>query len=168
MSIGTGKRRTALSAKQAKCVRLIKDAVHAGEDISREMLARCHDEAYGLEGDNKLATTYAGQNMRRPSFLAALSLESPESETTFKEVLWGWFLNHEKNADLAKTAAKLLGKGILVEKVHVSFDEGEFSNKSNDQLRFYSVNHRYPSANEMAYFEQHQTWPPVLEGKRPN
>lgn len=142
-------KRGTLTIKQAKCIRLIKDAVGRGEDISNDLLTRCHDEAYELGGDRKTASTMAGQNMKRATFLSALSLDSTEAQSSLKDVLWGWLLNWEKDKQLAMKAATLLAKAGLGEKVHVTYDEQEFSTKSTEDLEFYGRNGRWPDPREM-------------------
>ena len=147
MSIGTGKRKS-LSIKQAKTLRLIKDRALGGEEITRDLLIECHDQGYGLGGDRKLASTYAGQNMRRQAFLANLELNAPESQHALKDVLWKCVYDPGSSERKQIAAVKILAGAMLGQKHTHELDEGIFKGRSQLEIEHFATHGDFPKTIE--------------------
>jgi hypothetical protein len=172
MPIDPEPKRKGLTAKQAAAAEIITERVSSGEPFTKALIADAHDVAYGLNGDRKKAQTYAGKNLSSPAFLASLSLDNSESQKELK--LWLWQCLHgthpvfPRDKDLMIVSAKLLSRGMFVEKHHVQFEEGQFDDKSIEDLDFYATRARWPDMEEKQYFDIHQAWPDIAEAGKPN
>lgn len=161
--LGTKRPKRGLTEKQAKAVEVVRERAAAGEPVTPEMIADAHDLAYDLKGDRKMATTYAGQNMRRSQFLAALQIDSHEVQVDVKtqllDCLHGTHPLWPKDKELYLASLKLLARGTVAEKHEVKWTEAEFADKSLAELDYYSINGEYPTPAQLAHYKTHQVWP---------
>lgn len=161
------------SPKQAAAAQIIVDRVTGGELLSSALVADAHDQAYGLGGDRKKAQTYAGKNLSSPSFLSSLDLMDESCQHELRHWLWlclqGQHPIFPKDKELMIVAAKLLARATFVEKHEIRYDEGDFKDKSNDELDYFAKSGEWPSEDQKAYYAEHGAWPLIIEAvTKPN
>jgi hypothetical protein len=162
MSTPKGIRKRIPTEKQAKTAQGITERVKAGEPLSRELIVQEHIKHYDVQPSKghsreSIASTIASQNMQKIAFLSSLGLTDQDARTELFKVLWSWLFGldpkHKHDKDLKKLAATLLSKGAIVQHEHVVHTEaGDLASKSIDELRFFELFDRFPTAMELQQF----------------
>lgn len=154
--------RKPVTKKMAETAEGIKKRVANGEPLSKDLIVEEHLKHYDVKPTNghtalSIASTIAGQNLNKPAFLATLGLTDPQSQEEFKSILWQAALGvhpmFPKDKELMKEAWKLLAKGAIASREQVVHSTtGDMDSKSIPELRFYELNDRWPTAEELQSF----------------